>query len=373
MRSRWGSMVPHRVRLLLFNLATDEDDPVLGFTSAWIRALAAHCDAVDVITMRAGRLVLPAHVRVRSVGKERGYSVARRVGEFYRLLFAALRGPRIDGCFSHMMPAFSVLGGPVLRAKGIPLVTWYAHPSLTRTLRLAHHLSDRMVSSLPTAYPYRTDKLTMVGQGIDTGLFSPAGREADPPMLLCVGRLSPVKDHRTLIDAAARLHATGERFRLAVLGGPVTPGDELYARELRGRAEARGIGALVDWVGPVAPIDTVGWYRRCAAHVNLTRTGSGDKSVLEAMSCGRPSLAANEGFRETLGPHADRLVFPRADADALADRLRAVLRLTPADRARLGQDLRARVAERHALDRLARRLIEVLGEEAARKRPGRRA
>lgn len=366
-------MVPHRVRLLLFNLATDEDDPVLGFTSAWIRALAAHCDAVDVITMRAGRLVLPAHVRVRSVGKERGYSLARRVAEFYRLLFAALRGPGIDGCFSHMMPAFSVLGGPVLRARGIPLVTWYAHPSLTRTLKVAHRLSDRMVASLPTAYPYRTDKLTVVGQGIDTGLFSPAGPEADPPLLLCVGRLSPVKDHPTLIDAAARLHAAGERFSLAIVGGPVTAADELYTRELRARAEALGIGALIEWAGPVPPADTVGWYRRCAAHVNLTRTGSGDKSALEAMSCGRPSLVANEGFRETLGLHADQLVFPRGDADALAERLRAVLRLTPDERARLGQDLRVRVAERHALDRLARRLIEVLAGETARKRPGPRA
>jgi hypothetical protein len=39
----------------------------------------------------------------------------------------------------------------------------------------------------------------------------------------------------------------------------------------------------------------------------------------------------------------------------------------------MGQDLRARVADRHALDRLARRLIEILTEEAARKRQGRRA
>jgi glycosyltransferase involved in cell wall biosynthesis len=366
-------MVPHRVRLLLFNLATDEDDPVLGFTSAWIRALATQCETVDVITMRAGRLDLPAHVRVRSVGKERGYSIPRRVAEFYRLLFRALRDGRVDGCFSHMMPAFSVLAGPVLRARAIPLVTWYAHPSLTRTLRLAHRWSDRMVASLPTAYPYRTDKLAVIGQGIDTDLFSPGSHEGAPPLVLCVGRLSPVKDHPTLIEAAARLHASGERFRLAIVGGPATPADELYARELRARADARGLGALVDWVGPVAPGETVGWYRHCVAHVNLTRTGSGDKSALEAMSCGRPSLAANEGFRQTLGPHADRLLFPRGDADALAARLRAVLHLAPADRARIGQDLRARVVELHALDRLARRLLEVLAEEAARKRQGRGA
>lgn len=358
-----------RLRLLLFNLATDEDDPVLGFTSGWIRALAARCASVDVITMRAGRFDLPANVRVRSVGKEKGHSVPRRIGAFYRVLFQALREGSVDGCFSHMMPAFTVLGSPVLRALRIPLVTWYAHPSLTRTLKLAHHLSDRMVASLPTAYPYRRDKLTVVGQGIDITRFSPGGVEDDPPLLLSVGRLSAVKDHPTLIAAAAHLQAAGERFRLALVGGPVTPTDEVYVRELRAQVEARSLGGRVEWVGPVPPAALTGWYRRCAAHVNLTRTGSGDKSALEAMSCGRPSLVANEGFRDTLGPHAERLWFAQGDVAGLARRLRDVLHLTVAERARLGGELRQRVVERHALDRLAERLIDVLREEAARKSP----
>jgi glycosyltransferase involved in cell wall biosynthesis len=355
------------VRLLLFNLATDADDPVLGFTSAWIRALAARCASVDVVTMRAGRLEMPDNVRVHSVGKEQGHSVPRRVAAFYQLLFAALRESRITACFSHMMPAFSVLGGPVLRARGIPLVTWYAHPSLTPTLRLAHHLSDRMVASLRTAYPYRHDKLTVVGQGIDTNVFSPGGREGDPPLVLCVGRLSPVKDHPTLIEAAARLSAAGERFRVAVVGGPASPRDEPYVRDLRAQAESRGVGGIVDWVGPVKPAELPDWYRRCTVHVNLTRTGSGDKSALEAMSCARPSVLANEGFRDVLGPHAERLWFPRGDAKAMAERLRGLLLLTAAERSAIGADLRARVEEGHGLDRLAGRLVAILREEAARK------
>ena len=355
------------MRLLLFNLATDADDPVLGFTSAWIRALAARCASVDVVTMRAGRIEMPDNVRVHSVGKEHGHSVPRRVAGFYRVLFRALRHSRIDACFSHMMPAFSVLGGPVLRARGIPLVTWYAHPSLTPTLRIAHHLSDRMVASLPSAYPYRRDKLTVVGQGIDTSLFSPGDGGSDPPLVLCVGRLSPIKDHPTLIEAAARLSAAGERFQVAVVGGPASPRDAPYVRDLRAQAEARGVGGIVDWVGPVRPSELPDWYRRCAAHVNLTRTGSGDKSALEAMSCARPSVLANEGFRDVLGPHAERLWFPRGDAAALAERLRGLLRLTAPERSAIGADLRARVVQGHGLDRLAGRLVEILREEVARK------
>jgi glycosyltransferase involved in cell wall biosynthesis len=358
------------VRLLLFNLATDEDDPVLGFTSAWIRALAARCASVDVITMRAGRLDLPANVRVRSAGKEKGWSVPRRIAVFYRLLLAALRESHIEACFSHMMPAFTVLAGPLLRARGIPVVTWYAHPSLTRTLKIAHHFSDRMVASLPTAYPYRRDKLTVIGQGIDTDVFSPGGPEADPPLVLCVGRLSPVKDHATLLQSAARLRDAGHRFRLALVGGPVTRRDDTYVRELRALAAGCGLDGLLDWVGPVPPASLPAWYRRCAVHVNLTRTGSGDKSALEAMSCGRPSVVANEGFRDLLGPHADGLWFPEGNAAALTGRLDALLRLTAVERTAMGVDLRARVAVGHGLDGLAARLIQVL--EEVRRRPAAR-
>ena len=142
------------MRLLLFNLATDADDPLLGFTTRWIGALAKRVEFIHVITMRVGRLDVPGNVRVYSVGKEKGYSEPRRVIEFYRFLFRILREDRIDACFSHMIPIFTVLAAPVLRPKGIPIVTWYAHRQVTSTLKLAHHFSDRMISSDKTSYPY---------------------------------------------------------------------------------------------------------------------------------------------------------------------------------------------------------------------------
>jgi len=69
-----------------------------------INALAARCEAVDVITMRAGRLAVAPNVRVYSVGKERGYGEPRRLVEFYRLLFRLLRTQRYDACFATCSP-----------------------------------------------------------------------------------------------------------------------------------------------------------------------------------------------------------------------------------------------------------------------------
>ncbi|MEM2445725.1 MAG: glycosyltransferase family 4 protein [Candidatus Bathyarchaeia archaeon] len=353
------------MHLMLFNLATDADDPILGFTTRWITALAKRVEFIHVITMRAGRIEVPENVRVYSVGKEKGYSEPRRAVEFYRLLFRILREDRIDACFSHMIPIFTVLAAPVLKAKGIPIVTWYAHPSLTWILKLAHHLSDKMVASVTTAYPYRHDKLVVVGQGIDTGLFCPDERikPDNPPMILCVGRLSPVKDHPTLIRAVALLRQRWEKpFRVVILGGPARPQDEPYVCSLHRLVEDLDLQDIVTFHPPVPMTQLPNWYRRCTVHVNMTPTGSGDKVAWEAMACGKPCVAANEGFRETMGKWACQLLFKYSSSEDLAGKLQWLLELDQTEHQRIGEELRQNVIRLHSLSTLVARLIAILQE-----------
>jgi glycosyltransferase involved in cell wall biosynthesis len=350
----------------MFNLATDADDPVLGFASRWVRAVAARVERVDVVTMRAGRLDLPSNVTVRSVGKERGLSEPRRALELYRHLGALLREP-VDVCFSHMIPIFSVLAAPLLRARGVPLVTWYAHRQVTPVLKLAHHLSARMVASAPTSYRYRHDKLTILGQGVDATMFEPVTPSPDGvPLLLSVARLSPIKDPLTLVEAVAILTGRGRELRCAIIGDAPAR-DAAYAADLRRRASALERGGQVEFVGPVRSDRVVDWHRRSTAHVNLSPTGAIDKAAIEAMICQRPSLVANEGFRETLGDWADRLTFRHGDARDLADRIEALLATDRPERDRIGADLRARALARHSLDGLADRLVALLDDVARRR------
>jgi glycosyltransferase involved in cell wall biosynthesis len=350
--------------LLLFNLVTDLRDPVLGFTTQWIRELAARVETIDVITMRAGEIDVPANVRVYSAGRELGYSEPRRVFEFYRHLFRILSTRKIDGCFSHMIVEFSALAGPVLRVAGVPLVTWYAHPSLTLPVKLAHFFSNRMVTSLPTAYPHRRDKLSIIGQGIDPLLFTPVV-EASPAddLVLCVGRVSRVKDHPTLLRAVALLSAP---IRIVILGATAGPEDERYASELRALVVELGLGDRVTFAPPVPPTELPAHYSHCAVHVNLTPAGFGDKVAWEAMSCARPCLVANADFRETLGVHAEALSFQPGDAGDLAGKLGAVLAKSAVDRSAIGAYLRAQVERLHSLPRLAERILAEIGRAGPR-------
>jgi glycosyltransferase involved in cell wall biosynthesis len=355
------------MRLLVFNLATDADDPILGFTTGWLAALAKRVELIRVITMRAGRVTVPRNVVVYSVGKEKGYSELRRAIEFYRHLGRVLRTDRVDMCFSHMIPIFTVMAAPVLRATRIPIVTWHAHPTLTLTLKAAHHVSDRIVTSIPTAYPYRRDKLTVVGQGIDTRLFIPDAKPSEsPPVVLCVGRLSPVKDHPTLLRAAHLLKSRARQpFRVVIVGGPGRTEDEAYVNQLCRLMDDLAIRNLIEFHQPVPMARLPEWYRGCTVHVNLTPSGSGDKVALEAMACGRPSVAANEGFRDTFGKFAELLLFRHGDPNDLANRLEALLTAPHVQIARIGLELRDRVVEKHSLDRLAEKLLGVLGEIAS--------
>jgi len=354
------------MQILLFNLATDLDDPILGFTTRWIWALAQRVERIYVVTMRTGRVEMPDNVQVYSVGKERGYSEPHRLVEFYRHLWRILRHDRIDLCFSHMMPLFTVLGAPILKFQGIPIVTWYTHRSLSWLLKLAHHLSNRMVTAVATSYPYKHDKLTVVGHGIDTDIFCPDDNVApeDLPTILCVGRLSPIKDHPTLLRAAWLLRRRGKSFRVVAVGGPASPQDESYVQSLHQQVKELGLEDIVYFEPPVSLADLPSWYRRCIVHINLTPLGHADKVVWEAMGCGRVCVVANEAFKETLGEYTDHMVFRYGDAEDLAERLAWSLSLSGDERAHMVSYYRRQVLNMHSLPRLADRLIEVFQEMA---------
>jgi glycosyltransferase involved in cell wall biosynthesis len=219
-----------------------------------------------------------------------------------------------------------------------------------------------MVTSLPSAYPWKRDKLEVIGQGIDTELFAPDGTPADdPPMILSAGRLSPVKDHPTLLRALKLCRERGRAcFQAVILGGPATAADEAYARSLHAMTRDLGLAGCVRFE-PARPLSELPpWYRRSTLNVNMTRTGSGDKTVLEAMSCERLCVFANEGFCEVAGPHAAMLFFRGGSETELCERIESCLSLPAGKHVETRQSLRQFVIENHGLARLAGRVVSIL-------------
>jgi len=346
--------------LLLFNLAVDADDPILGFTTTWMNRLAAHFDRVDVITMRAGQLDLHPGVRVFSVGKERGFSEARRAVEFYRLLRARLSERRYSACFAHMMPLFAVMGWPLLHIRRVPITLWYTHRQAGQVLRLAECISQRVVTAAPDSFPIPSLKVRPIGHGIDTDFFSPApGAPPAEPTIVYVARIMPIKRQDALIRALPDV--PGARVRLVGAIPSDVPEAGRYRAELERLAAALGVADRVTFTGPLPPEGVRAELRAAALAVNLSPVGLFDKAALESMACGVPTIVTNPAFDTLLGDPPERLrIDLQADPVLLAARLRALLALSDQERAAIGADVRARVVSAHSLDALMTRLVYVL-------------
>ena len=349
------------MNLLLFNLATDADDPILGFTTQWINHLAAHFERVDVITMRAGRLEVAPNARVFSVGKERGYGEARRALEFYKLLGGLLARERYAACFAHMMPLFAVMGAPLLIPARVPITLWYTHRQDHRTLRLAEAVSRRVVTAAHDSFPFSSPKLRVLGHGIDTDLFHPprAGESTlpdQPRYVVHVARLMPIKHQTTLIRALPEVPGA-----VAVLVGDERPEAPDYRQQLETLAADLGVGDRLTFTGSLPPEGVRTWYHRAAAAVNLSPVGLFDKAALEAMACAAPTIVSNPAFDPLLGADIGRLRIDSPDDHAgLAQRLNALFALDPVERAALGAAISARTVESHSLEGLIARLVRVL-------------
>jgi glycosyltransferase involved in cell wall biosynthesis len=350
--------------LLIFNLATDVDDRNLSFTTAWIASLAKRVEHIYVISMRVGTIDLPANVKVFSVGHERGYGKLHRLFRFWRLLGGVLKNYPVDACFSHMMPIFSTLGCLLLRAYRVPLVTWYSHPKRNLWVKCAALVSDRLVTSLPSAFGgIRCAKLAMIGQGIDVDLFCPDRSVTREKFILCAGRISRVKRLETLISAFILIHRDYDpSIKLVIVGPTISDDDRCYREELGVQMARFGVESSVEIIEGVVRAELPALYRRAHVHVNLTPPGFADKVALEAMSCGTPSLMANTDLRETLGTFQDILLFRVDDPEGLAKKIIHILDL-PAERyALLSAYVREQINVHHCLDTLCSRVATILSD-----------
>jgi glycosyltransferase involved in cell wall biosynthesis len=363
------------VNLLVFNLGMDAAHPALGHTTAWTNELARHCESVSVITMFAGRLAVADNVTVHSLGKELGRSEPRRLAEFYRLVHRVLDERPIEACFAHMAPLFSVLFAPVGRRHRVPVLLWYAHTSVTPTLRVAHALAQRCVTATAASFPLPSTKLFVVGHGIDTERFRPPSHTTPTyeRTALAVGRITPIKRLHEMIEALAVLNRErSDPLRLELVGGPATAADEAHLAYLRQCVAAFGVEGSVNFRGPVPFDEMPPTYHRGLLSLNLSN-GAMDKAILESMAAGCVPVSRNPAFEALAHAHGLDWLVPAPGPKALAECVAGALRRGRDERAALVSRLRGIVTNEHSLSTLGDRLTAHLTDLAERRTRGGRA
>lgn len=211
------------------------------------------------------------------------------------------------------------------------------------------------------ADPAKLVELIYGSWGVDTEEFTPEGpaveiptadRDADAPVILYVGRLSPVKGVTFLIDAFKQLLDSGVAATLAIVGdGPERERLERQAREL-------GVAGRVVWFGTVKNADLPP-YMRAAQFLVLPSISTKlwvqqlSMTAWQAMACGLPVIATRTGCMDEFTPPDAGILVPERDAASLATAMASLLRDRPK------RDAMALAARAYAVHRFdARRNVE---------------
>jgi glycosyltransferase involved in cell wall biosynthesis len=178
--------------------------------------------------------------------------------------------------------------------------------------------------------------LRLIPNGVDRARFSPHGasgdRDADVPLLVCVGRLSHQKGQDVAIRALALLRDGAARLRL--VGSESEQGERAQLEALAGEL---GVADRIEWRGAVD--DTAPEYRAADVVVAPSRWDGLSLALLEAMASGATIVATDVSGSESLGD-AGVIVAPD-DPRALADAIDSLLG-DAARRQRLGEAARTR-------------------------------
>jgi glycosyltransferase involved in cell wall biosynthesis len=174
---------------------------------------------------------------------------------------------------------------------------------------------------------------------------------ADEELLVgCVASLYPKKDHRSLIEAFARLEPARLRAQLVMVGsGPLEA-------DLRARAAQLGLANRVMFVGSVP--DPPALLPGFDVFALSSRYEGLPNALLEAMAAGLPAVATDVGgVAEVLEDGVSGLLAPAGDVPALAA---ALDRLLQDGQLRLEMGRRAReLAGRFDIREVTRRTSEV--------------
>jgi len=241
----------------------------------------------------------------------------------------------------------------------VPIMLWYTHRHVSWRLRLAAMLADRIVTASPESFQLESDKVRVIGHGINTNRFAPTSNFQRPTSktILAVGRRAPIKNYELLITSTQYLP---KDVHVRIVGGDEGNAPRSYAQTLQQQINALELSDRITLVGAVGydriPVE----YQNAAIHVNLCPTGGLDKAVLEGMACGAITLVRNETFRAVLGDLAEQLIVASENPKVIAARLESLLNLSDEDRRAMSGRLREIVVNGFSEEALTKKLTAEL-------------
>jgi len=170
-----------------------------------------------------------------------------------------------------------------------------------------------------------------------------------------VGRYHPVKDHDTLLKAAAGLKDRIPGVVIVMVGNRVDWGNQSLVRrveEMNLKSSVRMIGLRKDIHRVINAMDVLTLTSKSEAFPNV---------LCEAMACGVPCVATEVGDAAEIVGTTGRLVRPKG-VDQIIEECSDLARLGWSERQRLGARARERIMERFRLEKMREKYLELYEE-----------
>ena len=214
-------------------------------------------------------------------------------------------------------------------------------------------------------------RLRVIETGVDIRRFRPPpdvkaakralGLSESARVVGMVARYSPVKDHRTLLQAVHMLRREGRwpaQAKLLLVGG--TTFAEARA-EVERLVREWDLAPVVEVRGVTPAIESV--YHALDVLVLPSRYEGFPNTVLEAMACGVPAIVSEAANAVGVVLEGETgWVFPTGDARSLAQRLESTLTLAADTRQRLAHLARVRVEQHYSLRVMVDRYQQLYAE-----------
>jgi len=208
------------------------------------------------------------------------------------------------------------------------------------------------------AFKLREDRVRIVHNGVDTGIFRRLDHvEKEPNSLVIVGKTEDKKKGVPFLLKAVQLLKDDVDVKVSVVGiqGP----DDGYRTKL---VQGLGIGDRVTFTGHIGADELVRLYSSAEIAVTASLYEGFGLPAAEAMACGTPVIATRAGaLPEIVGEYGTGILVPPADPPALAAAIKRLLADRPL-RQRMGEAARKRIEESFSWEVAARKTLEVYEE-----------
>ena len=332
------------MKLLVITQEVDEQGSILGFFIDWMRGLSKYFKKIKIVHFRGKGAKISENSETILVEGNKLKKIL--------ILNRIILDEKPDKILVHMCPEFMLAIIPSLLFTGIPAYLFYAHGSISLKLKFATLFAKKVLTTTESGFRLETEKKIVLHQGIDINRYKSGKND----YFLDVARISTVKNHDIILKAFAKIDPK-LRKKLLIVGS----GDQKLLEKLKKLTKELNIEGEVTFLGAISHEEIPDIYSDCCLFISASKTGSLDKTGLEAMASAKPILVCNEAFNDILSGFEDYCFFESYNVD---DLYKKMLTFIENDELRhtVGDELRSRVRKQHNLNGLVEKMAKEIKE-----------